>query len=157
MKKRSIVLICLLILLDQLTKYIISSAFLVGSSIEILPFFRLTYVTNTGIAFSLFQGSNIFFLIFTVVILSLLVSWYLKNIENISKTVNLSLLLIFSGAIGNLIDRLFRGYVVDFLDFYIGTYHWPAFNLADSCITIGGIILLISALSSKEKNKIKEI
>ena len=150
MPRKSLLFIAALISLDQITKYLINYAFLPGSSLEILPFFRITYATNTGIAFSLFQNSNTFFIIFAIIVLGALGFWYVKNYEKMPAIVNVSLVLIFSGAIGNLIDRIFRGHVVDFLDFSIGSYHWPAFNVADSCISVGGIILLITLLTVKK-------
>ena len=156
MPRKSLVFIAVLIFIDQVTKYIISYAFLPGSSLEILPFFRITYATNTGIAFSMFQNSNTFFIIFALIVLAALGFWYVKNYEKIPGIINVSLVLIFAGAFGNLIDRIFRGHVVDFLDFSIGSYHWPAFNAADSCITIGGIILLITLLSAKKIDAPKE-
>jgi len=154
--RKSIVLAILLVSLDQLTKYAVSYAFVPGASLEILPFFHLTYGMNTGIAFSFFQNSNTFFLIFTLVAMLLIGFWYAKNFEKLPKLINLCVILIFSGAMGNFIDRFFRGHVVDFLDFNIGSYHWPAFNVADSCVTIGGLILLLVLMKSKERIVSKE-
>lgn len=156
MPKKSIFFIIVLCVLDQLSKYVIAYAFLPGASFEVVPFFRLTYATNTGIAFSLFQNSNTFFIIFASCVLALLAYWYIKSFEKLSRLVNLSLVLIFAGALGNLLDRIFRGHVVDFLDFNIGSYHWPSFNLADSCITIGGIILFLTIFAAKKTAEHKE-
>ena len=156
MPRKSFIFIAILIFIDQLTKYAITYAFLPGSTIEILPFFRIIYTTNTGIAFSMFQNSNTFFIIFALIALGLLGFWYIKNHDKLLLAVKLSLVFIFAGAFGNLIDRIFRGHVVDFLDFSFGTYHWPAFNAADSCITVGGIILLITLLTAKKLDIPKE-
>lgn len=154
--RKSIIFVLILVALDQITKYTITYAFVPGASLEILPFFRLTYLMNTGIAFSFFQNSNTFFLIFTLIAMAVIGYWYAKNFEKIPKMINLSVILIFAGALGNFIDRLFRGHVVDFLDFNISSYHWPAFNVADSCVTIGGLLLLIILFKSKEKIVPKE-
>jgi len=155
MPKKSIFFIIILVIIDQLTKYAVNFAFLPGSSIEILPFFRITYVTNTGIAFSLFQNSNTLFTLFSLLAAGLLGLWYMKNFEKLPKLINLSLVLIFAGAFGNLIDRITRGQVIDFLDFSIGSYHWPAFNVADSCISVGGVILLLVLFFAGKKSAAK--
>jgi signal peptidase II len=115
----------------------------VGQSIEILPFVHLTYMTNTGIAFSMFQRANTVFIGFTVLALIGMAVWFIRQKGFQRGFLSTAVLLIFSGACGNVIDRVFRGAVVDFIDVSIGSYHWPAFNVADSCISIGGVILCI--------------
>ncbi|MCX5777892.1 MAG: signal peptidase II [Elusimicrobia bacterium] len=138
--------IVFLVFLDQLTKYLISSRMYVGQSVEIAPFFHLSYVTNTGIAFSLFQQGNVIFIIVTALALIAMAVWHQRSTEPRCSWLSCALMLVFSGASGNLIDRVFRGAVVDFLDVSAGTYHWPAFNVADSCISIGGILLMVMLL-----------
>ena len=123
-----------------------------GQVIPFSSFFQLTYLTNTGIAFGMFRGANIVFLVTTALIICAVCVWYWKNRKDMSISLNLSLLLIISGAVGNLIDRVLRGHVIDFLEFHINSHYWPAFNIADSCITVGGTILFLSVLLSPKKS-----
>ncbi|MBN1622200.1 MAG: signal peptidase II [Endomicrobiales bacterium] len=150
MQKKHLNYILLIILADQITKYLVRTNLFLGQSIPITPFFRLTYITNTGIAFGLFRGANIFFIVLAIVILTVFYFWIKKNKDVLSDWMKISFALIFAGAIGNLIDRIVRGSVIDFLDFHIRQYSWPAFNVADSCITIGGVILFFSVLKLKK-------
>jgi signal peptidase II len=115
-----------------------------GQSLKIFSFLHLTYLTNTGVAFSMFQGANIFFIFFTLFVLAALIVWHRKNSAHFGRSVNLSILLIISGALGNLTDRIAHGHVIDFVDVSLGSYHWPSFNVADSCIAVGGVILFFS-------------
>ena len=155
--KKQFSIILAAVFIDQLVKYAVRSVMFTGQTIAIFPFFQLTYITNTGVAFGMFQGANLIFSIFTIIIvLSGFIFWYSRNKSAMSGWLNWAVILIIAGAFGNLIDRIFRGHVVDFLDFSIGSYHWPAFNAADSCITIGGIILLITLLSAKKIDAPKE-
>jgi signal peptidase II len=136
----------LLVFLDQLTKYVVRSRFSLGETAGLTSFFQLTYLTNSGIAFSMFQGSNIVFAIFTVLVLAGFTAWYLINARGLSFVARAAFVLVAAGAFGNLIDRVLFGHVTDFLDFYAGNYHWPSFNVADSCISTGGTLLFIWAL-----------
>ncbi len=146
-----------LIGLDQLTKYLVTANLFQGESLTLAPFLNLVYVVNTGVAFSMFRGfsgSNTVFTLFSFTAVSVALLWYLKNRRRVPQYLKLPLLLVFSGAVGNLIDRIARGGVVDFIDFSIGSYHWPAFNVADSCITIGAVLLIIDfMISGKPKNE----
>lgn len=132
-----------IIALDQITKYLIKNHLGQADSIEIFPFLHIVSVRNTGAAFGMFRNMGSSFFILVSVSAMLFVIYLLKkNAYNYS---GLSLLL--GGAIGNLIDRILYGRVVDFIDFSIGSYHWPAFNVADSALTTGiGIILITSVL-----------
>jgi len=116
-------------------------------SIPVLgSFFHLTYIENPGIVFGInFDGGSIFFTI-AVIIASVVVVGYLWKFRNQEFIYRLSLALILGGAIGNLIDRLIFGKVVDFLDFNIAGFHWPVFNVADSSVTIGMILFLFLSL-----------
>ena len=125
-----------LFVLDRITKiWAMRDLRLIGF-IPILPFFSLTYVENTGMAFGLGHHKNFFFLVVTSILLPILLflqwNWRNKNLW-----VQAGLLLVTAGALGNLYDRVAYGYVVDFL--YI--HYWPVFNVADSCITIGALCL----------------
>lgn len=138
--------IAVLVGLDQYTKYLVSHRFSLGESVPVTSFFHLTYVTNTGVAFSMFQNANAFFAAFAVIVLAGFAAWYWKNRQLLDRIMKTALLLIAAGAVGNLIDRLAHGFVIDFLDFSIGGYHWPSFNVADSCISVGGVFLFFRLL-----------
>lgn len=135
-------LICLgLLLLDQWTKHLILQKVPLHHSVVIIPgFFNLTHVRNTGAAFGILagrgRGAFAFFLILSVAAIVAMVYFYVKE-EGGDRRVRLPIPFILSGAIGNLIDRLRHGEVVDFLDFYVSSFHWPAFNIADSAICVG--------------------
>lgn len=143
LKKQALVILGI-IALDQLTKYIVRSAFYMGQTLVITPFFQFTYITNTGVAFGMFQGANLVFAAFTVVVLTGFFFWYHRNMRVLPKWAGASITLIAAGALGNLVDRILLGHVVDFLEFHWKSHYFPAFNVADSCITIGGIILFVS-------------
>jgi len=143
-------LICaLLVALDQITKAAIVKAIPLYSSRTVIPgFFDLTHIQNRGAIFGFFNhsGSPLVFYILTAVsaaaTLVILVVYFKSSAgERWMKT---ALILILAGAIGNnMIDRIFKGYVIDFLDFYIGKAHWPSFNIADSCISIGAVLMVM--------------
>lgn len=139
----------LVIGLDQLTKWWADTTLNLYEPVPILPFFNLTLMYNTGAAFSFLAGAGgwqrWFFLIVSLIISIVLVVWISRLREGEGRLA-LALALILGGAVGNLIDRALHGYVIDFLDFYYGQWHWPAFNLADSAITIGAILLIMDSL-----------
>ena len=130
------------VLLDQLTKGLVTQKLLLHENLEVIPgFFNLTYVRNTGGAFGLLAGEASrlrtgLFLAVSCAALGIVFYLYTK-IPPGKKWLDAGLALTFGGALGNLIDRLRFGEVVDFLDFHIGTMHWPAFNVADSAISVG--------------------
>ena len=139
----SVALIVLAIIaLDQITKYLIVNSLSLYDSIEVFSFLHIVNVRNTGAAFGSFKslGSS-FFIIVAVAAIGFVVYLLMKRTYN---TFGLSLIL--GGAIGNLIDRILYGQVVDFVDFSIGSYHWPAFNVADSALTVGIIIILMTSV-----------
>jgi signal peptidase II len=140
-------LIILLVILDQLTKFFIAKNLSQYDGITIIPgFFKLVHVRNNGAIFGLLSdsGKSWVFIVLTVAsLLALsLVIYYFHIVPAKDKVFKLALALILAGALGNLIDRILRGYVVDFLHFYIQRWQWPSFNIADSCITIGALLLL---------------
>ena len=142
----SILFVILLVVLDQASKIYLT---LVNKTspidLEVIRgFFRITYTCNDGAAFSILKGKRVFFIIMTIVVVFLIVYYLLKN--KVYWVEKYSLLLIISGAVGNLIDRIMYGYVIDFLDFIIFGYDFPVFNIADSFITIGAIGLIVSIL-----------
>lgn len=159
MKKNLIIFIvcaAAVIAIDQLTKAVITEKlFMYGTHKVIDGFFNLVYVMNPGAAFGfLSRTPELFrysFFIGITVLAMLLIIYYLVKSENEKAIITLSLALIFGGAVGNLIDRIRFGAVVDFLDFYIGNWHWPAFNAADSAITVGAALMLWEMIIARHK------
>ena len=153
-----ILFVFFLILSDQISKVFVVKNFSIGESLNILPIFDIFLILNTGIAFSLFDdgGSIGRWILVLLVFLVCLYLLYILAIENLNKYESLSLLMILSGGIGNLLDRAFRGHVIDFIHIYYESYSFYIFNLADTFITIGVMIyiynLVISNLS-KNGNK----
>ena len=138
----------IVILFDQLTKIAVAKVFAYGSSHAIAPFFNLVLVYNRGAAFSFLAmagGWQRWAFTALGVAAAVLICYLLKRHGN-QKLFCAALALIMGGAIGNVIDRLLYGHVIDFLDFHIGAWHWPAFNLADSAITIGAALLVFDEL-----------
>ena len=140
-------LICFIVLIDQISKILIHAKINLYESIQIIPhLLDFTYIRNEGIAFGInFAGSKVIFIVFPILITFYLFS-LLKDKEFDKPFYQISLLLIIGGAIGNIIDRIFRGYVIDFFDFHINNVHWYVFNLADSSVTIGLLFLLYSSI-----------
>lgn len=135
------------IILDHITKFFVIKKIPHYSSIKINDYFSIVNVSNTGVAFSMFQNNNIFFIILVSLVIIFLIYFIIKNKKEFTKLQIHSLLLILAGGIGNLIDRIFRGAVVDFIDVgYKEFYRWPAFNVADSCVCIGVFLFVISIL-----------
>ncbi len=150
-----LVVVCTILIFDQTSKRFVSSAFQLYESKEIIPdFFHITFIHNKGAAFGFLSGSSsplvrIFFISITLVVSTVLLWLFYKTPpENLFFLTGLSLLL--GGALGNFIDRLLLGKVVDFLDFHWYEYHWPAFNVADSAITIGVFLFLIDIFKGEE-------
>jgi signal peptidase II len=143
-----------IIVLDQLTKIIVDRTMPLHHSIPIVDgFFSLTYVRNTGAAFGIFAGSHeVFRLPFLIGVSILAIGFILtmlKRLRDDATGLVTALTFILAGAIGNLIDRVFYGEVIDFLDVYYSNYHWPAFNVADSFITIGVTITIFYLVGNK--------
>tara|TARA_Y100001970_G_scaffold191402_1_gene232713 strand:+ start:207 stop:653 length:447 start_codon:yes stop_codon:yes gene_type:complete len=143
----SFFIVCFIVLIDQISKIFIHQSMDLYQSVTIIPsLLDFTYIRNEGIAFGInFEGSRIFFIVFPIVITFYLIS-LLRDKEFQSSSSQISLLLIIGGAIGNITDRIFRGYVVDFIDFHINGVHWYVFNIADSSVTIGLLFLLYSSI-----------
>jgi len=139
------------VVLDQLTKWWIRSAVPLHESIAVVPsLFNITHLRNPGGAFSLLaRSADEFRIPFFVVMSGIAVAaliYFLREIETHQKVLLFAVAGVLGGAIGNLIDRVALGAVTDFLDVYWGSYHWPAFNVADSFITIGVVVLLAQSL-----------
>jgi signal peptidase II len=140
--------IVVLFLLDQATKWYVVHHIGFQESVPVIPvFFTLTHVYNTGAAFSMLHDSNRFFTILSIAVFGTLVALR-RHFPGL--LMQWGWVLILGGILGNVTDRILRGHVVDFLDFQFGSYHWPAFNVADSCICVAAALFLFSGFSSGE-------
>lgn len=156
-KKQGIRLILVsgaVVLLDQVTKYLITLHLALYEHIVVIEnFFNINHVLNPGGAFGFFADQSLgvrrFIFLFVSSLVALFVLWLYRQVAQTLVFLSIGLALIFGGAIGNLIDRFRFGHVVDFLDFYLGTAHWPAFNVADSAITVGMTILIYHVVLNK--------
>lgn len=144
------------IALDQVTKVIAVGALALHESVPLLPFFNFTMAHNPGAAFSFLSDAGgwqrWFFTGIALVVSAAIVVW-IARLPTTDRWMAIALTLILGGALGNVWDRITLGYVIDFLDIYVGDWHWPAFNMADSAITVGAVMLGIDALCfSKNKS-----
>tara|TARA_S200000501_G_scaffold288879_1_gene273596 strand:+ start:4746 stop:5249 length:504 start_codon:yes stop_codon:yes gene_type:complete len=160
-KKFAIPFILIIIFLDQVSKWWVVNYIMQPIKIlSITPFFNIVLTWNSGISFGIFSNQGGFSVIIlstlAILIVFFLAVWLVKA-EN--RKLIIGLIFIIGGAIGNIIDRVYHGAVIDFLDFHINNYHWPAFNLADSCIFIGAALIILDSLfpDKKEQAKIKSI
>lgn len=155
---RGIITAFLVIISDQISKYAILNFLLQERmGIKVCEFFNIVRAWNTGVSFSMFNNYGYTGVIIlssaAIGVVLMLLYWLISEKD---KTIQLALGLIMGGAIGNVIDRLHKGAVFDFLDFHINEIHWPAFNIADSCICIGaGIIIFQTVLTQVNKSKEK--
>jgi len=151
-KKTSIITtFFLIIFFDQLTKILVIKNFQLYESLSILPFFNLTFIVNYGFAFGFLNNPSLNQIIVILIIFSIIAYFLYLLIKTQDQFFRFSLILVLSGAIGNFIDRVFHGFVIDFIDIHIGNYHWPAFNLADSSITIGFFLIMFNILFLNKK------
>ena len=142
--------------LDQYTKKLVVLIIEEGKEITIINnFLRFVNVKNYGAAFSILQNQRLILIIIPIIFIIGCVFMIIKN-RNKSKLLLISLTFILSGAIGNLIDRIKLSYVVDFIDFNFGTYHYPSFNVADSFVTVGAVLLIIYLIFFDKKKKKNE-
>ncbi|MDG2165517.1 MAG: signal peptidase II [Alphaproteobacteria bacterium] len=141
----------LIIFFDQLTKILVIKNFQLYESLSILPFFNLTFIVNYGFAFGFLNNPSLNQIIVILVIFSIIAYFLYLLIKTQDQFFRFSLILVLSGAVGNFIDRVLHGFVIDFIDIYLGSYHWPAFNLADSSITLGFILIMFNILFLNKK------
>jgi signal peptidase II len=141
----------LIIFFDQLTKILVIKNFQLYESLSILPFFNLTFIVNYGFAFGFLNNPSLNQIIVILVIFSIISYFLYLLIKTQDRFFRISLILVLSGAVGNFIDRILHGFVIDFIDVYFGSYHWPAFNLADSSITLGFILIMFNILFLNKK------
>jgi len=150
-KKFYFIFIFFLAVLDQLTKALIEHFLDPHQSYSVISgFFNITYLKNRGAIFGFLNQSSSSWIHILLTVASffalIFVVYYFLRASESERTIKLALSLILAGAAGNIIDRIFRGYVVDFIDLYIQKWHWPSFNVADSCISIGAVILILTII-----------
>lgn len=137
----------IVLVLDQLTKYAISASFQYGESKTIFSWFNLVLAHNSGAAFSFLAGASgwqrEFFIVVTVTISCVLI-WMLKS-NSTNRVLSVALALVLGGAFGNLYDRVLHGYVIDFVQWHVAGYYWPAFNIADSAICLGAALMILDS------------
>jgi len=159
MRKYHIIIATLVVLIDRMTKWLIAEKITMNDSVDVIPgLFRLTHVQNKGAAFGLFSESPSEFkvamlILFSVAALAVVSALLWKN-GNAMNATAVALSLVFGGALGNLWDRVAAGRVIDFLDFYVGSHHWPAFNVADSAIVVGALLLLSEIFLAPQEEKV---
>lgn len=142
------------IALDQITKALASGHLLMHEPVPVIPFLNLNLMHNTGAAFSFLSqagGWQRWFFVIIAIGVSVALTWWLRQLQRNQHWLAAALALVLGGALGNVWDRITLGYVVDFVDFYYGDWHWPAFNVADSAITVGAIMLLLDAVRGERK------
>ena len=158
MRKYHILIAAFVVVLDRMTKWLIAQKISMNDSVDVIPgLFRLTHVQNKGAAFGLFSESPSEFkvamlILFSVAALAVVSALLWKN-GNALNTTAIALSLVFGGALGNLWDRVAAGHVIDFMDFYWGSHHWPAFNVADSAIVVGAFLLLSEIFLAPQEEK----
>ena len=144
----------ILVLADQISKTIVVKTMSLYESIPVIQnFFHFTYITNDGMAFGINFPFGYYIFTSVSILLTLFLFWYLWSVRTHSIVIRLGISFIIAGAIGNLIDRIFLGAVIDFLDFMIGNFHWYVFNLADSYVTVGMALVLIDSIILEKKRE----
>ena len=142
--------------LDQAGKWLALERLVLHEPVSVLPFLNLTLVFNKGAAFGFLSAAsgwqNLFFIV-VALIAAAVILYLLRRVGDKDRLLAVALMLILGGAIGNFIDRLLYGHVVDFIDVYYGGWHWPAFNVADSAITIGAVLVALDALGAGGASK----
>ncbi|ANE74880.1 signal peptidase II [Dickeya solani] len=152
-------LAALVLVVDLVSKQWVMTHFQLGESVPLVTFFNFTYAHNYGAAFSFLADKGgwqrwLFAMIALVIIVALLAMMHRSSASQ--KLNNIAYSLIIGGAIGNLADRLVHGYVIDFLDFYVGNWHYPTFNLADSAIVVGALLIVLEGfLASPQKKQVE--
>ena len=144
----------ILVLADQISKTIVVKTMSLYESIPVIQnFFHFTYITNDGMAFGINFPFGYYIFTSVSILLTLFLFWYLWSVRTHSIIIRLGISFIIAGAIGNLIDRIFLGAVIDFLDFMIGNFHWYVFNLADSYVTVGMVLVLVDSIILEKKRE----
>ena len=142
-----IAIVALTIVLDQVTKYLVASQMTIGQSIPIIDnFLYITSHRNAGAAWGIFQGKMMFFYLITLAVIAVVIVWMTRLDIKKDKWLMIALALILGGAVGNFIDRVLYQHVVDFIDTYILGYDFPIFNISDSALCIGVVLMAIDAI-----------
>lgn len=158
MRKYHIIIAGLIVLCDRMTKWLVAQKITLNDSVDVIPgLFRLTHVQNEGAAFGLFaeypsEWKVAMLILFSIAALAVVSALLWKNGNALNATA-IALSMVFGGALGNLWDRLLNKHVIDFLDFYVGSHHWPAFNIADSAIVVGALLLLSEIFLAPQEEK----
>src|SRR5712692_11772080 len=159
MRKYHLLIAAIVVIVDRLTKAVVADRISLHDSVDVVPgLFRLTHVQNQGAAFGLFSDSPsewkvAMLILFSLAALAVVSALLWKNGNALNATA-IALSLVFGGALGNLWDRVASGRVIDFLDFYMGSHHWPAFNIADSAIVVGALLLLREIFMAPQEEKV---
>jgi signal peptidase II len=146
------------LVLDRWTKAWVQKRFDLNESISVIDgFFNITYVQNTGVAFGIFSSisspaKSLLLSVFTAFAAVVVVAYSVRSPAR-NRLLQIALALILGGALGNLYDRMAYGYVVDFVEFYVGPYHWPAFNVADSAISVGVLLLAVEIIRNETPSR----
>ena len=142
----------LIVILDQITKYVAVQSLAAGKAVAVTPFFNLVLVYNPGAAFSFLSDAAGWQRWLFIAIALIASAWIIRLLNEYPRQTlfSLALSLVLAGAVGNVIDRIFFGAVVDFLDFHAFGWHWPAFNVADSAISCGAVLLVWDALRPRK-------
>jgi len=142
------------LILDQCTKLLADAMLSMHQSVVLLPFLALRKAYNYGAAFSFLGDASgwqrWFFIVLALIVMGILVTW-LRRLPPGNTVARMALVLILGGAAGNVIDRLIYGYVIDFIDVFYGSWHWPTFNIADSAISVGVFLLLVDTFREHRK------
>jgi len=149
----------LVIILDQITKQLALNSLSLHQGVNVMPGFDWYLTFNRGAAFSFLAqagGWQRWFFTITSIAISAVILFWIKRVPAEDKFTSVSLCLILGGAIGNLIDRVYLGYVIDFIQVWLGSYPWPAFNIADASISIGAVALILSSFINSEKADVGE-
>ncbi|PWV59309.1 signal peptidase II [Plasticicumulans acidivorans] len=143
----------LVLVIDQLTKFVAESVLAPYQPVAVLPSFNLMLAYNTGAAFSFLATAGGWqrwlFTVLALTVSAALLVW-LRRLQATERRLAVALALILGGAVGNMLDRLLWGHVIDFIDVYLGSNHWPAFNVADSAISVGAVLLVFDSLLSRK-------
>ena len=145
----------IVLLVDQCTKLLADAMLVLHQQVAVIPYLALFKAYNPGAAFSFLSDASgwqrWFFVVLAVIVIAVLLVW-LWRLSAAEAATSLALSLILGGAVGNLIDRLVYGYVIDFIDVYYGSWHWPAFNVADAAISVGAFLLLLDAFRGNKQH-----
>lgn len=152
-KKRIFILSGIVVLVDQVIKVLITNNLQGDNTIAVINnFLNLTYAENTGAAWGIFAGSRWFLIILSIIAIYMIIKYFLLDI-NITKIEFVAYALLLGGIVGNLIDRIIHGYVIDYIQVYLGNYQFPIFNIADSFMVIGVLLIVFHLVSNAIKQR----